>query len=62
MTASIEAGSLRRIRPDVPLRHIDDDHDLVDHDRQTEHVAPTFDENNDIFTSSRVGPVHAGGG
>ena len=61
MTASSEAGSLRRIRPDVPLRDIDDDHDLVDHDRQTEHMAPTFDENIDIFTSCRDGPVHAGG-
>ena len=59
MTASSEAGSLRRIRPDVPLRDIDDDHDLVDHDRQTEHMAPTFDGNIDIFTSCRDGSVHA---
>ena len=52
---TLKAGQTR-----YPSRDIDDNHNLIGHDRQTEHVAPTFDDNIDVLTSCRDGPVHAG--
>ncbi|KUE73338.1 hypothetical protein AUQ37_02615 [Candidatus Methanomethylophilus sp. 1R26] len=56
MTAPGGAGPLRRVRPDHPLRDVDDDHGLIGHDRQPEHAAAALDDDpEDLLTSCRNG-------
>ena len=49
ITASCEAGPLKRVRLDVLLRDIDDDHDLVGHDHHAGTAFPIIEENNYVI-------------
>ena len=61
ITAPCGTGSLRRIRPQRSLRNVDDDRDLVGHDRHTDAVAPATDaDHEDPITSCRDGSESAG--
>lgn len=61
ITAPCGTGSLRRIRPQRSLRNVDDDRDLVGHDRHTDAVAPATDaDHKDPMTSCRDGSESAG--
>ena len=60
ITAPCGTGPVRWNHTRYPLRDIDYDYDLLGHNRYTERVAPTIDDNIDVLTSCRDGPVHAG--
>lgn len=59
ITAPCGTGSLRRIRPQRSLRNVDDDCDLIGHDRHTKAVAAIDADHEDPITSCRDGSESA---